>query len=188
MSLAKVRRRSSNQENNMPLEITCKDNHGISVLSLVGRLTFGNDVLVFRMVFDGLMDERHVRMAFNLSRLSEIDITGVNTLLYASGEGRRRLGHIRIEGVFARAASGGKTRRLESIRNWAGCNLQLRPTRRSQTLRRLGVSSIGEGGTRTIASIVTRLSLFLLRNSFGRTRAHLETNGLQQTKTGEEEL
>ena len=40
----------------MPLEITCKDNQGITVLTLVGRLTFGHDVLVFRMVFDGLLD------------------------------------------------------------------------------------------------------------------------------------
>ncbi len=85
----------------MPLEITCKDNHGISVLSLVGRLTFGNDVLVFRMVFDGLMDERHLRMAFNLSRLSEIDITGANTLLYASGELQKAEGDLAIFGSRA---------------------------------------------------------------------------------------
>lgn len=56
------------------------------MLTLVGRLTFGNGVSVFRMVFDGLLDEGQVRMALNLNRLSELDVTGVNTLLEAAGE------------------------------------------------------------------------------------------------------
>jgi hypothetical protein len=86
-------------KNNMPLEITRKDNQGIGVLTMVGRLTFGNDVLVFRMVFDGLLDEGQMRMALNLNRLSELDVTGVNTLLYACRELQKAEGDLAIFGA-----------------------------------------------------------------------------------------
>ncbi len=85
----------------MPLEITCKENYGIAVLTLVGRLAFGHDVLVFRMVFDGLVDDGQVRMGLNLSRLSELDITGVNTLLYASDELQKAGGDLALFGLRA---------------------------------------------------------------------------------------
>lgn len=83
----------------MSLEITCKDNQGTCVLTLVGRLTFGHEVLVFRLVFDGLVDEGQVQMALNLERLTELDITGVNTLLYASGELQKAGGDLAIFGL-----------------------------------------------------------------------------------------
>ncbi len=85
----------------MPLEITCKENQGITVLTLIGRLTFGHDVLVFRMVFDGLVDEGQVQMAVNLTRLSELDITGVNTLLYASDDLLKAGGDLALFGLRA---------------------------------------------------------------------------------------
>jgi len=85
----------------MPLEIKRKENRGIDVLTLVGSLTFGHDVLVFRMVFDGLLDEGRVRVALNLTRLSEIDTTGVNTLLYASRELQKAGGGLAIFGLRA---------------------------------------------------------------------------------------
>ena len=83
----------------MPLEITSKNHRGVDVLTLAGRLTFGTDVLVFRLVFDGLVDAGHALMAFNLNRLSELDITGVKTLLYASGELRKAGGDLAIFGL-----------------------------------------------------------------------------------------
>jgi len=83
----------------MPLEITCKNNHGIGVLTLVGRLTFGHDVLVFRMMFDGLVDEGCVRLALNLSRLTELDSAGLNTLLYASRALHKAGGELTLFGL-----------------------------------------------------------------------------------------
>jgi len=68
---------------NMSLEITCKETRGVVTLTLVGPLTFGNGILVFRMVFDGLVDEGKVHLALNLTKLSELDAAGAETLLYA---------------------------------------------------------------------------------------------------------
>jgi len=103
----------------MPLEITCKDNQEISVLTLTGRLTFGNDVLVFRMVFDGLMDEGRVRMALNFNRLSALDITGVKTLLYASSELRKAGGDLVIFGLRASLLEPRVEERLDALRVFA---------------------------------------------------------------------
>jgi anti-anti-sigma regulatory factor len=103
----------------MSLEITCKDTQGIAVLNLVGRLTFGNDVLVFRMVFDGLMDEGHVRMALNLNRLSELDITGMNTLLYASSELQKAQGDLALFGLRASLLDPRVEEKLDALRIFA---------------------------------------------------------------------
>jgi anti-anti-sigma regulatory factor len=83
----------------MSLEITSKNNRGVHVLALSGRLTFGTDILVFRLVFDGLVDAGQAHMAFNLNRLYELDVTGVKTLLYASGELQKAGGDLAIFGL-----------------------------------------------------------------------------------------
>lgn len=100
----------------MPLEITLKDNQGIGILTLLGRLTFGNDVLVFRMVFDGLLDEGRTRIAVNLTRLSELDIAGVNTLLYASRELQKGGGDLAIFGLRTSLLDPRVEAKLEALR------------------------------------------------------------------------
>jgi anti-anti-sigma factor len=83
----------------MSLEITYKENRGVGILTLAGPLTFGNSILVFRMVFDGLLDEGKVHLALNLTKLSELDAAGAGTLLYARRESQKAGGDLAVFGL-----------------------------------------------------------------------------------------
>lgn len=87
------------KQKTMPLEITCKNNQGVIVLTIIGSLKSGADVGVFRMVFDGFFEEGQFRLALNLNGLSDLDAAGVATLHYDSRELNKAGGGLALFGL-----------------------------------------------------------------------------------------
>lgn len=67
----------------MSLEIVHREQEGIVIVDLKGRLTFGPEDLHFRSELDGLVRAKKTRVVLNLDQVNEIDTTGLGTLLFA---------------------------------------------------------------------------------------------------------
>jgi anti-sigma B factor antagonist len=63
--------------------ISEREVEGIEVLDLRGRLTFGEEDLQFRDEIGKLVQAGKIHIAMNLCKVSEIDTTGLGTLLFA---------------------------------------------------------------------------------------------------------
>jgi anti-sigma B factor antagonist len=73
----------------MSLEITSREQEGIEILNLNGRLTFGQEDLDFRGELDRLVKAGQLRVALNLADLRELDTIGLGTLLFALAKLRK---------------------------------------------------------------------------------------------------
>jgi anti-sigma B factor antagonist len=80
----------------MPLEITGREQEGIEILNLNGRLTFGQEDLDFRSELDRLIKAGQVRVALNLGDLRTLDTTGLGTLLFALAKLRKAGGALAV--------------------------------------------------------------------------------------------
>ena len=67
----------------MSLEIDHREQEGIEIVDLKGRLTFGQEDLDFRNELDRLTRAGKTRVVLNLSDVREMDTTGLGTLLFA---------------------------------------------------------------------------------------------------------
>lgn len=82
--------------NPMSLEITSREQEGIEILSLNGRLTFGQEDLDFRSELDRLVKAGQLHVALNLADLRELDTIGLGTLLFALAKLRKAGGALAI--------------------------------------------------------------------------------------------
>jgi anti-anti-sigma regulatory factor len=73
----------------MSLEIIGREQEGIEILNLNGRLTFGQEDLDFRSELDRLVKSVQLRVALNLADLRQLDTTGLGTLLFALAKLRK---------------------------------------------------------------------------------------------------
>jgi anti-sigma B factor antagonist len=80
----------------MPLEIVQRSQEGIEIVDLVGRLTFGHEDLRFRSELDELVRVGSIRVVLNLTDVSEIDTTGLGTLLFALAKLRKAGGGLAL--------------------------------------------------------------------------------------------
>ncbi len=78
------------------LEIIHREDQGIGILDLKGRLTFGLEDLEFRNDVESTLASGKIRLVFNLSGLDEIDTTGLGTILFAGGKARDAGGDLAI--------------------------------------------------------------------------------------------
>jgi anti-anti-sigma factor len=67
----------------MPIEIVAREQEGIAILDLRGRLTFGEEDLQLREELEKLVKEKKTKVVINLDDLHQIDTTGFGTLLFA---------------------------------------------------------------------------------------------------------
>lgn len=67
----------------MPIEIAAREQEGIEILDLKGRLTFGEEDLQLREELERLVREKKIKVVMNLDDLHQIDTTGFGTLLFA---------------------------------------------------------------------------------------------------------
>jgi anti-sigma B factor antagonist len=67
----------------MSLEITHREQQGIDILALKGQLTFGPEDLELNKELDDLMEAGKFNIVFDLSHLSQLDDTGLATMLTA---------------------------------------------------------------------------------------------------------
>jgi anti-sigma B factor antagonist len=80
----------------MPLEIVCREQEGIEILNLNGRLTLGQEDLDFRSELDRLVKAGQLRVALNFADLRQLDTTGLGTLLFALAKLRKAGGGLAI--------------------------------------------------------------------------------------------
>ena len=90
----------------MALEIVHRKQDGIEILDLRGRLTLGEENLILRNGIKAAVSAGHIRLVLNLGKVTDIDTTGLGTLLFALTELRKaggglalanlRLGHMRL--------------------------------------------------------------------------------------------
>jgi anti-sigma B factor antagonist len=67
----------------MTLEFVQREQEGITIIDLKGPLTFGPPDAHFRNELDKRVLAKQVRVVLNLDQLTEIDTTGLGTLLFA---------------------------------------------------------------------------------------------------------
>jgi anti-sigma B factor antagonist len=65
----------------MKLEIEQRQNEGIIILDLKGRLVLGPEDLALRQRLQSLLDAGHHKVIVNLKDVSDIDSTGLGTLV-----------------------------------------------------------------------------------------------------------
>ena len=80
----------------MSLEIVQREREGIEIVDLQGRLTFGQEDLRFRGELDELLRAGKNRVVLNLNDVSEIDTTGLGTLLFALAKLRKAGGDLAL--------------------------------------------------------------------------------------------
>ena len=67
----------------MPLEISVREQEGIEILDLKGRLIFGEEDLRLREELERLVREKKMKVVMDLDDVHQIDSTGFGTLLFA---------------------------------------------------------------------------------------------------------
>jgi anti-sigma B factor antagonist len=80
----------------MGLEIGHREVEGIEIVDLEGRLTFGEEDLQFRNEIDKLVRTGKNRLVLNLARVTDIDTTGLGTLLFAMAKLRKAGGALAL--------------------------------------------------------------------------------------------
>jgi anti-anti-sigma factor len=86
----------------MALQISEHEIESIEVLECRGRLTFGQEDLQFRNEVGKLVQAGKVNVALNLGQLSEIDTTGLGTLLYLVVKVRKAGGRLALFNLNAK--------------------------------------------------------------------------------------
>jgi anti-sigma B factor antagonist len=80
----------------MALQVTCREQDGISILQLNGRLTFGPADIVLNDEIRQAVAAGRVRLVIDLGGVDKIDSAGLGTLLYARAELRRAGGGLAL--------------------------------------------------------------------------------------------
>jgi anti-sigma B factor antagonist len=83
----------------MPLEIAEREQEGIEILDLKGRITFGEEDLALRNEIGRLAKEGKIRLVLNLKKVTEIDTTGLGTLLFTLAKLRKAGGGLALAGL-----------------------------------------------------------------------------------------
>jgi len=78
------------------LEFIQREQEGIQIVDLKGRLTLGEEDLHFRSELDQLVQAGKTRVVLNLNDLSHLDTTGLGTLLYALAKLRKAGGGLAL--------------------------------------------------------------------------------------------
>jgi anti-sigma B factor antagonist len=80
----------------MALTVTRREQDGISILQLKGRLTFGQEDMVLNDEIRHAIAAGRVRLVIDLGGVDKIDSAGLGTLLYARAELRRAGGGLTL--------------------------------------------------------------------------------------------
>lgn len=88
----------------MPLDIREREEEGISVLDLKGRIIAGPDAGDLRRVITLLIERQVVNVIFNLKEVDYIDSTGLGTLVIAHSSFEKAGGAVKLLHVSKRAA------------------------------------------------------------------------------------
>jgi len=76
------------------LQIEKRDNEGIVILDLKGRLVLGPEDVALRQQLQALREAGHTNAALNLKEVSEMDTTALGTLLFCATKSREAGGRL----------------------------------------------------------------------------------------------
>jgi anti-sigma B factor antagonist len=80
----------------MALEVTRREQEGVSILQLTGRLTFGPEETRLNDEIRRALQGRNLRMVIDMDGVGRMDSAGLGTLLYARAELRRAGGALAL--------------------------------------------------------------------------------------------
>jgi anti-sigma B factor antagonist len=80
----------------MALKVTRREQDGISILELTGRLIFGPEDILLNDEIRHAIAARRIRLVVDLAEVDKIDSAGLGTLLYARAELRRAGGSLAL--------------------------------------------------------------------------------------------
>ncbi len=80
----------------MALRIARREQEGVSILRLEGRLTFGQEDILLNEEIRHALASRRIRLVIDLGDVDKIDSAGVGTLLYARAELRKAGGGLAL--------------------------------------------------------------------------------------------
>ena len=86
----------------MELHTVAKEVRGVTVLSLAGRVTLGEESSHLRNTIKDLLRQGKKRLVLDLSKVTYIDSAGLGTLVAAYTSARNEGGDIRLASVTAR--------------------------------------------------------------------------------------
>src|SRR5580698_9450176 len=101
----------------MALKVTRREEDGISILDLKGRLTFGPEDMLLNDEIRHALAARTFRLVIDLSGVDKIDSAGLGTLLYARAELRRAGGGLALANLRPAHL---KTLRVENWKRYSG--------------------------------------------------------------------
>jgi anti-sigma B factor antagonist len=85
----------------MALKVIRREQDGVSILQLKGRLTFGPEDILLNDEIRHALAARRVRLVIDLGGVDKIDSAGLGTLLYARAELRRAGGGLALANLKA---------------------------------------------------------------------------------------
>jgi anti-sigma B factor antagonist len=84
------------EETDMALQVTRREQEGVSILELQGRLTFGPEDITLNDEIRHAVAAGRTRLVIDLGQVDKIDSAGLGTLLYARAEFRRSGGGLAL--------------------------------------------------------------------------------------------
>jgi anti-sigma B factor antagonist len=113
----------SEETQEMALKVTRREEDGISILDLKGRLTFGPEDMLLNDEIRHALAARRFRLVIDLSGVDKIDSAGLGTLLYARAELRRAGGGLALANLRPAHMQLLLVARLETVFNIFGNDL-----------------------------------------------------------------
>src|SRR5580765_3761413 len=86
----------------MSLTINIRDNRGVSVIDISGRLTLGETTALLKEEIRRLISEGNRRILLNLERLSQMDSSGMGMLVGAYATVNREGGQLKLTNLSRR--------------------------------------------------------------------------------------
>ena len=86
----------------MSMNITIRENNGITVIDLSGRLTLGDAPAILREDIRRLLDEGKTRLLLNLAGLTFLDSAGMGLLVGAYATVSRSGGQLKMSNLTSR--------------------------------------------------------------------------------------
>ena len=80
----------------MALHVSHREQEGIEILDLKGRLAFGEEDLTLRKEITTLVSAGKLRLVLDLGKVADIDTTGLGTLLFALAKLRKTGGGLAL--------------------------------------------------------------------------------------------
>ena len=104
----------------MALRIARREQEGISILRLEGRLTFGQEDILLNEEIRHALASRRIRLVIDLGGVDKIDSAGVGTLLYSRAELRKAGGGLALANLRPSHMEALLVAKLETVFNVFG--------------------------------------------------------------------